>query len=73
MTEHDSAAKEAREEAGVVGNVGTRAVGSFEYEKWGGVCHVSVFDLHVTSELDAWPEKADRERRWVTVTRPRNS
>jgi 8-oxo-dGTP pyrophosphatase MutT (NUDIX family) len=53
MTEQDSAAKEAREEAGVVGRVGTRVVGAFEYEKWGGVCHVSVFDLHVTSELTA--------------------
>ena len=67
MTEHDSAAKEAREEAGVVGNVGTRAVGSFEYEKWGGMCHVSVFDLQVESELDAWPEKGQRERRWTAV------
>jgi 8-oxo-dGTP pyrophosphatase MutT (NUDIX family) len=67
MTEHASAAKEAREEAGVVGTVGTRAVGAFEYEKWGGVCHVSVFDLHVTSELDAWPEKGQRDRRWVDL------
>ena len=67
MTEHDSAAKEAREEAGVAGTIGTRAVGSFEYEKWGGVCHVSVFDLHVTGELDAWPEKGQRHRQWVTV------
>jgi 8-oxo-dGTP pyrophosphatase MutT (NUDIX family) len=65
MSEFDSAAKEAREEAGVVGRVGTRAVGSFEYEKWGGICHVVVFDLEVESELDSWPEKDHRDRRWA--------
>src|SRR5688500_15750654 len=65
MTEHDSAAKEAREEAGVVGRVGTESVGSFEYEKWGGRCVVRVFDPEVTRELADWPEKADRTRRWV--------
>ena len=67
MTEHDSAAKEAREEAGVVGAVGERAIGSFEYEKWGGVCHVNVFDLRVEGELHAWPEQGQRERRWTSV------
>ena len=65
MTEHDSAAKEAREEAGVLGRVGTEPVGSFEYEKWGGRCVVSVFDLEVTQELSDWPEKAERTRKWV--------
>jgi len=65
MTEHDSAAKEAHEEAGVVGQVGAEPVGSFEYEKWGGLCVVNVFDMEVTRELSDWPEKADRSRKWV--------
>lgn len=65
MTEHDSAAKEAHEEAGVIGDVGTEAVGSFQYEKWGGVCVVRVFDMEVRRELSDWPEKADRARKWV--------
>lgn len=67
MTEHDSAAKEAHEEAGVIGDVGTEAVGSFEYEKWGGVCVVRVFDMEVRRELSDWAEKADRSRKWVDV------
>ena len=67
MTEHDSAAKEAEEEAGVVGRVGTRPVGSFEYHKWGGRCHVAVFDLEVSRELPDWPERGQRQRRWASV------
>ena len=65
MTEHDSAAKEAHEEAGVLGDVGTEPVGSFEYEKWGGVCVVRVYDLEVRRELSDWPEQGDRTRKWV--------
>src|SRR6476469_8882923 len=49
---HDSAAREAFEEAGVVGAVGKRAVGSFPYQKRlknGGVkvCEVHVFQLRM--------------------------
>jgi 8-oxo-dGTP pyrophosphatase MutT (NUDIX family) len=52
---HHSAAREAFEEAGVVGAVARRCVGSFSYEKRlknGGavVCKVSVFPLEVTHQ-----------------------
>src|SRR5712692_10732965 len=52
---HHSAAREAFEEAGVVGAVGRRPVGSFSYEKRlkdGGVmvCEVHVFPLKVTRQ-----------------------
>src|SRR3954470_19706124 len=67
LTPYDSAAKEAWEEAGVTGRVGTAAVGSYEYDKWGGVCVVAVYDLEVEQSHDAWPECFDRKRRWVTV------
>ena len=67
MTAYDSAAKEAWEEAGVTGRVGTAAVGSYDVEKWGGVCVVDVYDLEVEHTHDAWPECFDRKRRWVTV------
>ena len=67
MTEHDSAAKEAAEEAGVAGRVGTQPVGTFEYAKWGGVCVVRVFDMEVRQERGDWPEKAQRTRKWVDV------
>ena len=67
MSDHDSAAKEAEEEAGVVGQVGTRAVGSLDYHKWGGHCLVAVFDLDVRKELPDWPERGQRQRRWASV------
>ncbi len=67
MTEHDSAAKEAAEEAGVTGRVGTEPVGSFTYEKWGGVCAVSIFDMEIAQERSDWPEKAERTRKWFDV------
>lgn len=67
MTAYDSAAKEAWEEAGVTGRVGTRRVGAYEYDKAGGVCTVDVYDLEVEQTHDAWPECFDRKRRWVTV------
>src|SRR5258708_16181999 len=59
---YDSAAREAFEEAGVVGAVGRRSVGSFPYEKrlkGGGVVafEVQMFPLLVTSPHKQWLEK----------------
>lgn len=68
MTAHDSAAKEAQEEAGVVGRVGSMSLGSFEYEKWGGLCVVDVFEMEVRQELSDWPEKGERSRKWVSAS-----
>jgi phosphohistidine phosphatase len=65
LTEAESAAKEAREEAGVLGRVGREPVGSYTYEKWGGTCEVTVFDLEVQRELGDWPERDVRRRRWA--------
>jgi 8-oxo-dGTP pyrophosphatase MutT (NUDIX family) len=69
---HRCAAQEAFEEAGVVGLVGRRAVGSFPYEKRlkdGGVvvCEVHVFPLKVTGRSKQWPERRQREVRWLSV------
>lgn len=67
----ETAANEAFEEAGVRGKVKKKPLGAYYYEKRldaGGValCHVSVYALEVTAELNDWPEKGQRERRWVT-------
>src|SRR5229473_8175256 len=69
---HLSAAREAFEEAGVVGAVGRRAVGSFPYEKRlkNGdvlVCEVHVFPLKVTRQSKQWPEKEHREVKWLSA------
>jgi 8-oxo-dGTP pyrophosphatase MutT (NUDIX family) len=69
---HHSAAREAFEEAGVVGTVGRRPVGSFPYEKRlkNGdvlVCEVRVFPLKVSSQSKQWPEKRHRDVKWVSA------
>jgi 8-oxo-dGTP pyrophosphatase MutT (NUDIX family) len=54
------------EEAAVEEVVGN-AIGSYEYQKWGGTCHVDVFLLRVKNELDDWPEADFRLRKWVSI------
>lgn len=66
LTPAASAAKEALEEAGVEGRIAKRALGTYAYEKWGGVCDVAVFPLAVKREHDAW-EEDHRLREWVPL------
>jgi 8-oxo-dGTP pyrophosphatase MutT (NUDIX family) len=66
MSPAESARKEAWEEAGVDGKISARAVGSYQYEKWGGICTVAVFLMEVTSEEEDWPERKVRRRRWMS-------
>jgi 8-oxo-dGTP pyrophosphatase MutT (NUDIX family) len=66
---HDAAAEEAFEEAGVVGKVGKRSIGSFPYDKilekgTTASCHVHVFPLRVTRQHKDWPEKRERKVAW---------
>lgn len=68
---HKAAAREAREEAGVVGKVERRSIGSFSYEKRlkGGkvvVCEVEVFPLKVKRQDSSWPEKGERKLKWLS-------
>lgn len=65
LTPADSAAREAREEAGVEGPVSAEPVGRYEYRKWGGTCRVEVYTQEVESMLERWPEQF-RDRRWMT-------
>ncbi|MBD0273323.1 MAG: NUDIX hydrolase [Acetobacteraceae bacterium] len=66
------AAKEALEEAGLIGEVAPDPIGSYGYAKRlpGGrvtPCDVQVFPLRVVRVLDDWPERRQRERRWFTL------
>lgn len=65
----ETAAEEAREEAGLLGEVGQAAVGSFKYSKKLHLlasmhCQIDVYPLLVEQELENWPEESQRERRW---------
>jgi 8-oxo-dGTP pyrophosphatase MutT (NUDIX family) len=68
----ESAAKEAFEEAGVIGRVSPSAVGMFRAEKSGAssltrqIIEVWVYLLEVTEALSEWPEKGKRTTRWVS-------
>jgi 8-oxo-dGTP pyrophosphatase MutT (NUDIX family) len=71
---HAAAAREAFEEAGVVGRVGKRPIGSYFYEKrlkTGGVvvCEVLVFPLEVTRQRKSWPEKGQRQIQWLALAK----
>jgi 8-oxo-dGTP pyrophosphatase MutT (NUDIX family) len=65
-----SAAAEAREEAGVLGEARPGSIGSYTYEKRrssGSVpVRVAVYLLDVLEELDTWPECEVRQRAWFT-------
>jgi 8-oxo-dGTP pyrophosphatase MutT (NUDIX family) len=68
----ENAAREAFEEAGVIGKISPQPVGSYHYLKerkdGGGVpCSVEVFALAVSKQLDDWPEKNARELAWLPV------
>jgi 8-oxo-dGTP pyrophosphatase MutT (NUDIX family) len=64
-----TAAAEAVEEAGVVGEIGKTPIGHFHYlkEKGGTAhpCRVSVYSLRVTLEQDRWPHMHKRQRLWL--------
>ncbi|MES9813831.1 MAG: histidine phosphatase family protein [Candidatus Thiodiazotropha sp.] len=66
LSQQDSAAKEALEEAGVEGEVAEEPIGAYSYEKWGAECTVSVYPMQVTRELseDEW-EEHHRGREWL--------
>jgi 8-oxo-dGTP pyrophosphatase MutT (NUDIX family) len=70
---HDSAAREALEEAGVVGEAGRDSIGTFTYEKRLSngaivICEVQVFPLEVKRQRTDWPEKEEREVRWFSLS-----
>lgn len=68
----EAAAREAWEEAGVVGTVGAGSIGHFHYDKlMAGAdpvrCRVEVFGLSVESLAAKYPEHKQRSRRWVAA------
>ena len=62
MSPQLSAAKEAFEEAGIKGEVGSKVIGTLCYSKKNKKCKVDFFAFKVLEILDNWPEKELRER-----------
>ena len=64
-----AAKREALEEAGVVGRIGKRSIGTFHYAKRLAdgelvTCEVHVFPLAVIRQRKRWPEQRQRALRW---------
>ena len=67
---YEQAAREAEEEAGLVGEIAADPIGSYTYRKRlhffsSAECRVSVSPLLVTIQWVRWPEQAERELIWV--------
>jgi 8-oxo-dGTP pyrophosphatase MutT (NUDIX family) len=69
--DHQAAAREALEEAGVSGKVHKHPLGAYTYQKrlLTGVqpCRVMVYLLEVETEWASWREKDQRRRAWMTL------
>lgn len=66
------AAKEAFEEAGLVGSVAAVPIGAYGYDKRlpgdrTTPCQVAVFTMRVDQELEDWPERHQRRRQWFPL------
>lgn len=70
LNKRDNAAKECYEESGITGTV-TKNIGKFEYKKDGKRQIVYMYAMEFHTELDNWPEKRDRKRRWCSMSKAR--
>ncbi|MFN3816489.1 NUDIX hydrolase [Brevundimonas sp.] len=70
MTAAASAAKEAWEEAGVRGDIGEAAIGTYRTEKIERhstrMIAVDLYPLKVDDQAGNWPERHSRRRHWAT-------
>lgn len=67
---YEQAAREAEEEAGLVGEIAVDPIGSYPYRKRlhffaSADCRVFVYPLLVKAQYGHWPEQGERELIWV--------
>jgi 8-oxo-dGTP pyrophosphatase MutT (NUDIX family) len=71
LKDHKAAAKEAEEEAGVVGRILKEPIGSYSYWKRRAahfeLCQVKVYLLQVDGQLPTWREKDQRQLQWFSL------
>src|SRR5262245_24692222 len=63
-TAEQIALQEAWEEAGLIGLLHSRPIGSYRYEKAGTRFEVLMFLMDVTTVVKDWPESRRRSRHW---------
>ncbi|SEQ00300.1 Predicted NTP pyrophosphohydrolase, NUDIX family [Devosia sp. YR412] len=71
MTPWDSAAKEAMEEAGVTGQIGSEPIGSYQNSDKGALVDIDVYPLRVDVQHETWDEMDQRLRHWVLLAEAR--
>jgi 8-oxo-dGTP pyrophosphatase MutT (NUDIX family) len=71
MTAWDSAAKEALEEAGVIGEISSEPVGTYRNTDKGLLVDIDLYPLRVGEQFDSWDEMDQRLRHWVLLTEAR--
>jgi 8-oxo-dGTP pyrophosphatase MutT (NUDIX family) len=69
---HKTAAREALEEAGILGKVAKTSLGGYSYTKRlennsVQMCRVQVFAFEVEQERNSWLEKHERTRKWFAL------
>jgi 8-oxo-dGTP pyrophosphatase MutT (NUDIX family) len=71
LKDHEAAAREAQEEAGVSGMVKTKPIGNYAYRKISDAgarsLRVVVFLLHVRRQRNDWKERGQRRRAWFDL------
>src|SRR5690348_17237505 len=74
LTPYACAAKEAYEEAGIVGKIDKNPLGTYRYKKRlrsgaTAIFEVEAYLLQVERQLADWPEKGQRVTRWMAPAR----
>jgi 8-oxo-dGTP pyrophosphatase MutT (NUDIX family) len=72
LVDMNAARQEALEEAGILGRMRRKSLGTYTYIKIdpngpSQKCSAKVFALEVVEELTAWPEMRQRKRRWFAI------
>lgn len=74
MTASESAALEALEEAGVVGQIEDRPIGSYRTGSdidGSALVDVDIYPMLVQNQLDEWKEQSQRLRHWAVISEAR--
>jgi len=69
---YEMAAIEAKEEAGLIGSIDKKSIGTYNYKKRLHIfaritCEVKIYPLKVDQQLIDFPEKTQRTLHWLTI------